>query len=156
MVKSLVTGGAGFIGSNLVDQLVKKGHKVTVLDNLSYQIHQDGSSSYDSIKNKVTFNKGNVLSHKDWVKSLTDIDVLVHFAAETGVGESMYKIEKYTDVNIKGTSVFLDILANENINLKKMIVASSRALYGEGKYILMIPIFEPYFNGNEKKYLMDC
>ena len=105
-----------------------------MLDNLSYQIHQDGSSSYDSIKNKVTFNKGNVLSHKDWVQSLIDIDILVHFAAETGVGESMYKIEKYTDVNIKGTSVFLDILANENINLKKMIVASSRAIYGEGKY----------------------
>jgi len=132
--KILITGGAGFIGSNLALKLLEKGCKVTVLDNLSYRIHQDFSSSYNSIKDKVSFIKGTVLSRKDWIRSLKGIDILVHLAAETGTGESMYRIEKYTDVNIHGTSILLDILANENINLEKMVIASSRALYGEGKY----------------------
>ena len=105
----LVTGGAGFIGSNLSLKLISKGYKVTVLDNLSPQIHTTDSPLYSSIKDKVRFIKGTVLSYDDWKKALVDIDVVVHFAAETGTGQSMYEIEKYTDVNIKGTSIFLDI-----------------------------------------------
>ena len=130
----LVTGGAGFIGSNLSLKLISKGYKVTVLDNLSPQIHTTDSPLYSSIKDKVRFIKGTVLSYDDWKKALVDIDVVVHFAAETGTGQSMYEIEKYTDVNIKGTSIFLDILANEEHSIKKIIIASSRAIYGEGKY----------------------
>jgi dTDP-L-rhamnose 4-epimerase len=130
----LVTGGAGFIGSNLSLKLISKDYKVTVLDNLSPQIHTENSPLYSSIKNKVRFIKGTVLSYDDWKKALVDIDVVVHFAAETGTGQSMYEIEKYTDVNIKGTSIFLDILANEEHSIKKIIIASSRAIYGEGKY----------------------
>ena len=80
------------------------------------------------------FIKGTVLSYDDWKNALENIDVVVHLAAETGTGQSMYEIEKYTDVNIKGTSIFLDILANEKHSVKKMIIASSRAIYGEGKY----------------------
>lgn len=130
----LITGGAGFIGSNLSLKLIEKGYKVTVLDNLSPQIHTKNSPLYPSIKDKVNFILGTVLSYDDWKKALENIDVVVHLAAETGTGQSMYEIEKYTDVNIKGTSVFLDILANEKHSVKKMIVASSRAIYGEGKY----------------------
>ena len=130
----LITGGAGFIGSNLALKLIEKGYKVTVLDNLSPQIHTSNSPLYDSIKDKVRFIKGTVLSYDDWKNALEEIDVVVHLAAETGTGQSMYEIEKYTDVNIKGTSIFLDILANEKHSVKKMIVASSRAIYGEGKY----------------------
>lgn len=130
----LITGGAGFIGSNLSLKLIEKGYEVTVLDNLSPQIHGEYSPLYESIKDKVNFIKGTVLSYDDWKKALDGIDVVVHLAAETGTGQSMYEIEKYTDVNIKGTSIFLDILANEKHSVKKMIVASSRSIYGEGKY----------------------
>lgn len=132
--KILITGGAGFIGSNLSLKLLEKGYEVTVLDNLSPQIHGKFSPLYESIKDKVNFIKGTVLCYDDWKKALEDIDVVVHLAAETGTGQSMYEIEKYTDVNIKGTSIFLDILANEKHNVKKMLIASSRSIYGEGKY----------------------
>lgn len=130
----LVTGGAGFIGSNLSLKLLEKGYQVTVLDNLSPQIHAEPSPLYESIKDKVKFIKGTVLSYDDWKKSLNGVDAVVHLAAETGTGQSMYEIEKYTDVNIKGTSIFLDFLANEAHTVKKMIVASSRSIYGEGKH----------------------
>jgi dTDP-L-rhamnose 4-epimerase len=132
--KVLITGGAGFIGSNLSLKLIEKGHEITVLDNLSPQIHAEYSPLYESIKDKVNFIKGTVLNYDDWKKALEGVDVVVHLAAETGTGQSMYEIEKYTDVNIKGTSIFLDILANEKHSVKKMIIASSRAIYGEGKY----------------------
>ena len=132
--KILITGGAGFIGSNLSLKLIEKGYEVTVLDNLSPQIHGEYSPLYESIKDKVNFIKGTVLSYDDWKKALDGVDVVVHLAAETGTGQSMYEIEKYTDVNIKGTSIFLDILANEKHSVKKMIIASSRSIYGEGKY----------------------
>lgn len=130
----LITGGAGFIGSNLSLKLIDKGYSITVLDNLSPQIHSENSVLYNSIKDKVNFIHGSVLNYDDWKKALENIDVVVHLAAETGTGQSMYEIEKYTDVNIKGTSIFLDILANEKHSVKKMVVASSRAIYGEGKY----------------------
>lgn len=130
----LITGGAGFIGSNLSLKLIDKGYNITVLDNLSPQIHGQNSPLYNSIKDKVHFIKGSVLNYQDWKKALKNIDVVVHLAAETGTGQSMYEIEKYTDVNIKGSSIFLDIVANEKHSIKKMIVASSRSIYGEGKY----------------------
>jgi len=132
--KILITGGAGFIGSNLSLKLIEKGYEVTVLDNLSPQIHAEYSPLYESIKDKVNFIKGTVLCYDDWKKALDSVDIVVHLAAETGTGQSMYEIEKYTDVNIKGTSIFLDILANKKHSVKKMIIASSRSIYGEGKY----------------------
>ena len=135
----LITGGAGFIGSNLSLALLAKGHKITVLDNLSRQIHGDTpdktSPLYKSIIDKVVFIKGTVTSREDWSKALTGQDVIVHFAAETGTGQSMYCIEKYTEVNIQGTAIMLDILANEEHKIKKIVIASSRSIYGEGKYI---------------------
>lgn len=135
----LITGGAGFIGSNLSLALIAKGHKVTVLDNLSTQIHgenpEETSSLYKSIKEKVNFIEGTVTSRLDWEKSIEGQDVIVHFAAETGTGQSMYCIEKYTEVNIQGTAIMLDILANKPNKVKKVVVASSRSIYGEGKYI---------------------
>jgi len=130
----LVTGGAGFIGSNLSLKLLDKGYSVTVLDNLSEQVHGSNSPLYNSVKDKVNFIKGDVLKIDDWKKALEGIDVVVHLAAETGTGQSMYEIEKYTDVNIKGSSIFLDFITNNKHSIKKMIIASSRAIYGEGKY----------------------
>lgn len=137
MRKILITGGAGFIGSHLSKKLVSKGYEVTVLDNLSPQVHGDPNSSplYLSIKDKVRFIRGDVRCRDDWEKALKGQDAVIHLAAETGVGQSMYEIDKYVDVNIGGTSKLLQLLINSNCDVQKLIVASSRAVYGEGKYL---------------------
>ena len=138
MKNVLITGGAGFIGSNLALKLIAKGYKITVLDNLSPQIHGENpevtSPLYNSVKDKVNFIKGTVTSRADWEKALQDQNVIVHFAAETGTGQSMYCIEKYTEVNVQGTALMLDILANNENQVEKIVIASSRSIYGEGKY----------------------
>lgn len=138
MKNILITGGAGFIGSNLALKLIEKGYNVTVLDNLSEQIHgedpENASSLYLSIKNKVKFIRGTVTSKIDWLEAIKGQDVIVHYAAETGTGQSMYEIQKYVDVNINGTALLLDLLANESNQVKKVVIASSRSIYGEGKY----------------------
>jgi len=138
MEKILITGGAGFIGSNLALALLKRGHQVTVLDNLSEQIHgknpEETSPLYLSIKDKVHFIKGTVACRETLQQAIADNTVIVHLAAETGTGQSMYEIQHYTDVNIGATALLLDILTNEKHSVKKVVVASSRAIYGEGKY----------------------
>lgn len=138
MKKVLITGGAGFIGSNLALKLIDEGYEVTVLDNLSEQIHgidPSNSYTYNLIKSKVNFIKGDVIDRNAWDQALTDeIDYVIHLAAETGTGQSMYEIEKYINSNIGGTAILLDKLVNEQLNVKKVIVASSRAIYGEGKF----------------------
>ena len=138
MKNILITGGAGFIGSNLALKLLNKGYDVTVFDNLSPQIHgedPDQSPLYLSIKHKVNFIRGNVTSRADLLQALSGQHIVVHFAAETGTGQSMYEIEKYSYVNIGGTALLLDIITNEKgIKIEKMVIASSRSIYGEGKY----------------------
>lgn len=130
----LITGGAGFIGSNLASQLLGMGYEITILDNLSEQIHGEVSSLNSELKGKVKFIHGDVRSKKDWLKAIEGVDVIIHLAAETGTGQSMYRVQKYADVNISGTAIMLDQLVNEKHSVKKVIVASSRAIYGEGKY----------------------
>lgn len=138
MKNVLVTGGAGFIGSNITLKLLDKGYQVTVLDSLSKQIHglQPSSTSplYRKIKDKVKFIKGDVCCRDDWEKALDNIDYVIHLAAETGTGQSMYEIKKYVDTNIGGTALLLDILTNTHHHVKRVVVAESRAIYGEGKY----------------------
>lgn len=138
MEKVLITGGAGFIGSNVAKKLIEKGIKVRVLDNLSPQIHGDNpeitSPLYRSIRDDVEFIKGSVTNREDWLKALKGVDVVLHLAAETGTGQSMYEIEKYVNVNIGGTAILLDILTNNKTEVKRVVVAESRAIYGEGKY----------------------
>jgi len=137
MKNILITGGAGFIGANLTKNLVSKGYNVTILDNLSKQIHGENQDSelYKSIKNISTFILGDVCNKSDWNKALKGQDAVIHLAAETGTGQSMYEITKYNDVNILGTSHLLNILANESHSIQKMVIASSRSIYGEGKYL---------------------
>lgn len=137
-MKILVTGGAGFIGSNLVLRLSSEGHEITVLDNLSPQIHGDNpkhtSPLYASIADKVRFIHGNVCDRTELLEGLKGQDAVVHLAAETGTGQSMYEICRYVDVNIGGTALLLELLSKCNHSVKRVVVASSRAIYGEGKY----------------------
>lgn len=138
MKNVLITGGAGFIGSNVALKLIDKGYHVTVLDNLSPQIHGENpnktSPLYCSVKDKVHFIDGTVTSKSDWEKALVGADAVIHLAAETGTGQSMYKIEKYVTVNIGGTAILLDLLANTQHHVKRVVVAESRSIYGEGRY----------------------
>jgi len=138
MKKTLITGGAGFIGSHIALQLLNKGYDITVLDNLLEQIHGSDpdrtSPLYCSIKDIVRFIKGDVCNKADWEKALEDVDYVIHLAAETGTGQSMYEIKRYVDVNIGATALLLDILTNTKHHVKRVVVAESRAIYGEGKY----------------------
>lgn len=135
----LITGGCGFIGSHVALKLIEKGYHVTVLDSLSPQIHGDNpektSPLYSSIKDKVRLIKGSVTSREDWMKALAGQDAVIHLAAETGTGQSMYEIEKYVNTNIGGTALLIDILTNTEHQVKRVLVAESRAIYGEGKYL---------------------
>ena len=137
-MKVLITGGACFIGSNIALKLLKNGYSVTVLDTLSEQIHganpESTSPLYQKIKDKVDFIKGDVNNREDLKKALVDVDYVIHLAAETGTGQSMYEIKKYVDTNIGGTALLLDILTNTEHHVKRVVVAESRAVYGEGKY----------------------
>ena len=138
MKNILITGGAGFIGSNLSLRLIENGYAVTILDNLHPQIHganpDETSPLYQSIKDKVRFIKGDVTNKNNWETALQNQDIVVHLAAETGTGQSMYEIERYTNVNVLGTSILLDYLTNQKHHIQKVVVSSSRAVYGEGKY----------------------
>lgn len=139
MKKILITGGAGFIGSNVALKLIEKGYYVRVLDNLSKQIHGDNpeetSPLFRSIIGKVDFIRGSVTSREDWLRALDGIDTVLHLAAETGTGQSMYDIENYVNTNIGGTAIMLDILTNvRSLDVKRVVAAESRAIYGEGRY----------------------
>jgi dTDP-L-rhamnose 4-epimerase len=131
--KVLISGGAGFIGSHLSRRLHRAGLEVTVLDNLSPQIHGEHSTLFESIRKDVNFIRGDVRSKDDWRRALVGQDAVVHLAAETGTGQSMYEIDRYVDVNMRGTGLLLDLLANEQHQVRKLLVASSRSIYGEGK-----------------------
>lgn len=137
-MKILISGGAGFIGSSLAIKLLKEGHLVRVLDNLDSQIHGENPASsytFNLIRDKVEFLRGDVRNRADWQKALAGVNAVVHLAAGTGTGQSMYEIDKYTDTNINGTAILLNELTNNRqFSVKKLLVASSRAIYGEGKY----------------------
>ncbi|KHT39447.1 SDR family NAD(P)-dependent oxidoreductase [Pectobacterium brasiliense] len=139
-MKVLITGGAGFIGSALAIALEKRGDEVVVLDSLSSQIHGDtpeSSALVQRLPKTVRFVKGDVRNRNDWAKVLPGCDAIVHLAAETGTGQSMYEIDRYVDVNVRGTSLMLDLLAKKEFgsdSVRRVVVASSRAIYGEGKY----------------------
>lgn len=139
MKKVLVTGGAGFIGSRLSLKLLQNGWSVTVLDNLSPQVHgmnPKTSPLYCAIDGKVNFQYGDVTNRTDLQAAIKGQDVVVHLAAETGTGQSMYMVDHYTSVNIQATAMMLDILsARRNHGIKRMVIASSRSIYGEGKYL---------------------
>lgn len=129
----LITGGAGFIGTHLTQRAIDAGCKVRILDNLSPQIHGPGADF--EAPSGVEFIKGDVTAREDWVKALTGIDTVIHLAAETGTGQSMYEIERYYRVNVMGTALLFDVLANNAHSVTHVVLASSRSVYGEGAYL---------------------
>lgn len=137
-MKVLITGGAGFIGSNLAKKLVADNATVTVLDNLSPQIHGDDphqSALFQSLDKSVRFIEGSVTDRSTMERAMEGQDAIVHLAAETGTGQSMYEVSRYIEVNVGGCGLMLDLLVKaKNQTVKKVVVASSRAIYGEGKY----------------------
>ncbi len=128
----LITGGAGFIGSHLADELLKNDYEVRILDNLTEQVHGKDCRRPDYLNDNVEFVIGDVRNKEIVTRALKDIDAVYHFAAMVGVGQSMYEIQKYTDVNNRGTSVLLESLIKNPV--EKLIVASSMSIYGEGLY----------------------
>jgi len=131
----LITGGAGFIGSSLALRLIKEGHQVTIFDNFNSQIHTKKQLN-ENLKNHVALIVADIRDRDSLKRSLKDVTVIVHFAAETGTGQSMYEIDRYFGVNVQGTAVLLDLLQNADCSesLRSIVVASSRAIYGEGAY----------------------
>jgi len=134
-VKILITGGAGFIGSNLSRRLLNERYEVTILDNFNPQVHGDNKSLPSDLAGHVSFILGDIRDKVAFSQALDGQEVIVHLAAETGTGQSMYEVEHYEDVNMKGTAILMDYLVNnQKSKVKKIIIASSRAVYGEGKY----------------------
>lgn len=128
----LVTGGAGFIGSFLVDRLLALGHQVRVLDNLDPQVHAEGPPAY--LDPKADLLVGDVRDAQALAKALEDVDVVVHAAAAVGVAQSLYRVEHYVDVNVRGTAALLKRLAERRPPIRKLVMLTSMTAYGEGAY----------------------
>ncbi len=134
-MKVLITGGAGFIGSNIARRLIADNVNVTLFDNFHPQIHGTSKTLPGDLQGKVTLIEGTVEDRILLFDALKGHDAVIHLAAETGTGQSMYDIARYTGVNIQGTAHLCDYIINEPHQVKTLIVASSRSIYGEGKYI---------------------
>lgn len=132
-MKVLITGGAGFIGSHLADRLLADGHDVRALDNLDAQVHGSGARpSY--LDDAVELHEGDVRDRGAVRRALDGVDAVVHFAAAVGVGQSMYEIERYTSINAIGAAVVLEEVLEQRDAIRKVLVASSMSIYGEGQY----------------------
>ena len=134
-MKVLITVGAGFIGQYLAKALVADNNAVRIIDNFSPQIHADYGAE-GGLPPAVEVIRADVRDRAAMARALAGVEAIVHLAAETGTGQSMYEIERYFSVNVQGTALLLDLLQNDECGkaVKKIVVASSRAVYGEGAY----------------------
>lgn len=134
----LITGGAGFIGTRLARRFVAAGYTVSVLDALIPQVHGDDPATTSpllaSLEGVASVIEGTVTSTDDLRTALAGAHIVVHLAAETGTGQSMYEIDRYVEANVGGTAKLLDLLANEPHEVSRLVIASSRSIYGEGAY----------------------
>ena len=129
----LITGGAGFIGSHLADELLRHGHRVRALDNLSAQVHGEDAARPRYLSPDVELIRGDVRDASAVRRALQGVDAVYHFAAAVGVGQSMYEVADYTSVNNLGTAVLLEALIAHPV--RRLVVASSMSIYGEGLYL---------------------
>src|SRR5436190_5336422 len=129
----LITGGAGFIGSHLADDLIDRGHRVRVLDNLAPQVHGAGAVRPPYLNDGVELLPGDVRDATEVRRALDGVDAVFHLASAVGVGQSMYEIEHYTSTNNVGTAVLLEAIVKHPV--QRLVVASSMSLYGEGLYL---------------------
>jgi dTDP-L-rhamnose 4-epimerase len=132
-MRVLITGGAGFIGSHLADRLLAEGHEVRALDSLDPQVHPGGERP-DYLDREVELQVGDVRDHDAVRRALDGVEAVVHFAAAVGVGQSMYEIERYTSINAIGAAVLLEEAVECREQIRKLLVASSMSIYGEGQY----------------------
>src|SRR5215203_7456722 len=156
----LVTGGAGFIGSHLVDALIEGGHRVRVLDALVPQVHGENASPL-YLNQAAEFVQGDVCDRAVVDQVLDDIDVVFHEAAEVGVGQSMYEIERYVRANDLGTAVILEAILERRPQIKKLVVASSMSIYGEGAYTCadcgsVAPQLRPVEQLLDRRWELEC
>jgi dTDP-L-rhamnose 4-epimerase len=128
----LITGGAGFIGSHLAEELIRHGYHVRALDVLAPQVHGEGAKRPSYLNEEVELIRGDIRDPTVLDRALRGVDSVYHFVALVGVGQSMYQIEQYTSVNNLGTAVLLEKVVKSGV--KKLIVASSMSVYGEGLY----------------------
>ena len=134
-MKVLITGGAGFIGRHLTNRLQRSGHRVRWFDNLDPQIHGDASNApAEYCRQADDMLVGDVRDRAALLQAVQGMDAVIHFAAQTGTGQSMYRVAYYSDINLGGTANLWDILANEGTQVQKFVIASSRSIYGEGTY----------------------
>jgi dTDP-L-rhamnose 4-epimerase len=132
--KVLVTGGAGFVGSHVVHQLVRDGYGVKVVDMLAPQVHGAAVTAPRFLAPDIEFVQADLCDRQQWDYLLHDVDAVIHLAAEVGVGQSMYEIVRYVRGNSLATAVLLEALLAHRDQLKKIVVASSMSIYGEGAY----------------------
>ncbi len=132
MATVLLTGGAGFIGSHTADELLRRGHRVRVLDCLDPQIHGPDADFPAYLDPRVERRRGDVRNPADLAGALDGVDAVYHLAAQTGVGQSMYELRSYADVNCTGTASLLQVLVERKQPLQRLVLSSSRAVYGEG------------------------
>src|SRR5690554_4790010 len=132
MKNVLITGGAGFIGSHLCDELLKHNYAIRVLDNLSEQVHGKHTNRPEYLNDQVELIRGDIRDQQIVEQLVQECDAIFHFAALVGVGQSMYEIKEYTDVNNIGTATLLEAVVKYPV--KKLVVASSMSIYGEGLY----------------------
>jgi dTDP-L-rhamnose 4-epimerase len=130
----LVTGGAGFIGSHIIDCLLARGHSVRVLDALVSQVHGNGKSRPSYLNPRVELIVGNLEDSSVTARTLDGMDSVIHMASAVGVGQSMYQIVDYCSTNVMGTATLLQAIVETKRRLKSLVVASSMSVYGEGRY----------------------
>jgi dTDP-L-rhamnose 4-epimerase len=132
---ALIVGGAGFIGSHTADVLLQHGYRVRILDCLDPQIHPDPEHFPSYLDPRIECIRGDVLDRETLRTALEGASFVYHFAALTGVGQSMYEVKRYTDVNVSGTASLLETIASERLDLERVVLSSSRAVYGEGTHV---------------------
>jgi dTDP-L-rhamnose 4-epimerase len=155
----LVTGGAGFIGSHLVDALVEEGHRVRILDSLVPQVHGDKKPGHLSREAEFVF--GDVGDLDVVKRALKGVDVVYHKAAEVGVGQSMYEMQRYVRGNSLATTALLEALSHARGQVRKLVVASSMSIYGEGAYTcdscgVVYPRIRPEGQLSQRRWEVEC